>query len=270
MTGSEIPPTNPPEPAEPAGGSPSADQAPEVAGSAGTPPAMPGTPPPGWVPQPPPPPAGWGPSPDAGFFGSASGYPIDVTFDREQVLNQLWGIPLIGVAVRSILAIPHWIVLAFYGVVVGLLQLVTWIPVLLGGRYPEWGYDLVGGYARWLVRVAAYVLLLASPYPPFSTNAPYPVDVTFDRGQQLNRLWGIPFLGIWVRGILAIPHWIVLWLLGIVVGFLNFITWIPVLMNGRYPQWGYDLVGGYYRYYARVVCWVILMAGPYPPIRLGS
>lgn len=215
-------------------------------------------------------PPAWTPPPPQGTFGFTGTYPIGVSFDRDQMLSRAWGIPFLGILVRSLLAIPHWIVLAFFGMLVGLLQFVTWIPVLFGGRYPRWGYDLVGGYARWMVRVVAYVLLLAAPYPPFSTTAPYPVDVTFDRDQVLSRAWGIPFFGILGRSILAIPHWIILYVLGIVVGLLNFITWVPVLMGGRYPQWGYDLVGGYYRYSVRVTCWVVLMAGPYPPFRLQS
>ena len=41
-------------------------------------------------------------------------------------------------------------------------------------------------------------------------------------------------------------------------------------MNGRYPQIGYDLVGGFFRWYTRVIGWIFLMAGPYPPFRLDD
>ena len=198
-----------------------------------------------------------------------NGYPINVRFDRDQRLNQLWGIPFFGIMVRAILAIPHFIILWFYAIVVTLLFLVTWFPVLIRGEYPKWGYEIIGGYMRWTIRVQAYVGLMVGPYPPFSTRPGiYPVEVDFPESQKLNQLWGIPFLGIMVRAILAIPHFLALWILGILVGFLYLITWYPVLVNGQFPRWGYDLVGGAMRWTYRVTGYVSLMADPYPPFRL--
>ena len=199
------------------------------------------------------------------------GYPVNVRYDRDQRLNQLWGIPIFGIVVRALLAIPHFLILWFYAVVVGFLILIVWYPVLTRGEYPRWGYEIIGGYLRWTVRVQAYVGLMAAPYPPFSTQpGNYPVEVDFPETQQLNPLWGIPILGIVARAVLAIPHLIVLWLLGVLVGFLYLILWFPVLVNGRFPSWGYDLVGGTARWATRVSAWVLLMADPYPPFRLDE
>jgi hypothetical protein len=44
---------------------------------------------------------------------------------------------------------------------------------------------------------------------------------------------GIPFIGVLVRWIALIPHFLVLIVLGIVVGILVLFTWVPVLLNGR-------------------------------------
>jgi hypothetical protein len=180
-------------------------------------------------------------------------------------MNQLWGIPLLGVMVRALLCLPHYIILALWGMLVFLVYLVVWIPILLRGRYPSWAFGFVGGFVRWTMRVTAYILLMTAAYPPFSTQPGYAVEVDFDEEQDINPLWGIPILGIFARFILAIPHLVVLWLLGFVVGVLNLIVWIPVLLTGRYPSWGYALVGGYYRWYVRVWAYVGLMAAPYPP-----
>ena len=51
-----------------------------------------------------------------------------------------------------------------------LLQLGFWISVLFVGKYPELGYQLVGGTIRWQTRVAAYFFGLPDAYPPFSLN----------------------------------------------------------------------------------------------------
>jgi hypothetical protein len=50
---------------------------------------------------------------------------------------------------------------------VGLAMLILWIPVLFAGRYPRWGYALVGGWLRWQLRVNAFFLGLTDEYPPF-------------------------------------------------------------------------------------------------------
>jgi hypothetical protein len=194
------------------------------------------------------------------------GYPVRVTIDRDQEINRLWGIPIFGLLARWFILIPHFLVLWVLGVVSGLSILVTWIPILVNGRFPGWAMDLYETTYRWSVRVAAYALLMVGPYPPFSADAPYPVDVTVDAPREINRLWGIPFLGIWVRGLLVIPHVIVLFFVGIVVWFALWVTWIPVLLNGRFPQVGYDLFGGYLRLSTRLSMWTLLVPVPYPPI----
>ena len=43
----------------------------------------------------------------------------------------------------------------------------------------------------------------------------YPVDVRFREDAPINRLWGIPVLGYIVRWCVLIPHFIVLFFLGI-------------------------------------------------------
>ena len=197
-------------------------------------------------------------------FGS--GYPVRVTFDRDQEINRVWGVPLFGMLARWILLIPHLLVIMVLGFACGLSVLVTWIPILVNGRFPGWAMDLYEMTYRWYVRVAAYGLLMVEAYPPFSSNAPYPVDVTIDAPQEIGNIWGIPILGIWVRALLVIPQAIVVALLGTVCWLALWVIWIPVLANGRFPQLGYDLFGGYLRISTRVSIWSLLVPVPYPPI----
>ena len=129
------------------------------------PPPPPGGPPPGWGPQQPiwqPPPA-YPLAPDA--------YAVNVSYDREARINRLWGIPVVGQLVRWVLAIPHFIVL-FLLTLMALLQfLVSWIPVLIFGQYPSWGYRWTGGLLAYWQRVYAYLRLMTSDYPPFALEA---------------------------------------------------------------------------------------------------
>jgi hypothetical protein len=86
------------------------------------------------------------------------GYP-----DAREGLNR-W-LPL----VKWLLAVPHYVVLAF--LVLGALVsvVIAWFAILFTGRYPRGLFDFVVGVGRWGLRVAAYAFLLTTDrYPPFS------------------------------------------------------------------------------------------------------
>jgi uncharacterized protein DUF4389 len=91
-------------------------------------------------------------------------------FQPAPTANQLYAVPLLGFLIKSIILIPHFIVLGVLSFVVMLALLVTWIPVLFTGQYPEWGRTLVGGMLRWNVRLYAFWYGLTDAYPPFQLN----------------------------------------------------------------------------------------------------
>jgi len=196
--------------------------------------------------------------------------PVRVIVPADEGQNRLWGIPLLGVWVRALLVIPQAIILFFAAIASAFVILVSWIPILLNGRMASWGYAISGGYLRLAARSAMWVILITGRYPPFGLSGDHPVDVVFDETEDQNRLWGIPFIGIWVRVILLIPHFIALWLLGIVMAFLFLVLWIPVLLNGRQNDSIVNFVGGYYRWAIRVSSYALLLTGKYPPFTLGE
>lgn len=90
------------------------------------------------------------------------------------------------VLVKSwLLAIPHYLVLAFFagggislahgdsrswtwgGGLIVLLTLISAVALLFTRRYPRPLFDLVLGMDRWVLRVAGYALLMTDEYPPF-------------------------------------------------------------------------------------------------------
>ena len=72
------------------------------------------------------------------------------------------------VGLRIILAIPHFIVLAFVLLAWSLATVVAWFAILFTGAYPASLYDFGVGALRWRLRVEAYTLLMVDEYPPFS------------------------------------------------------------------------------------------------------
>jgi hypothetical protein len=196
------------------------------------------------------------------------GYPVDVSFPWDKGQSRLWGIPLVGLVVRSFLVIPQLVVLIVLAFVMYLVLLVNWIPILVTGRQAGFAYSFIGGYLRLSTRVAGYVLLLTGRYPPFGPGGEHPIDVTFDRGDRQNRAWGIPVVGLWIRWILLIPHWIVLALISIAVALLILVSWVPLLMNGRQADLIIRWIGGFYRWAIRVSAYAFLLTDRYPPFRL--
>ncbi len=75
------------------------------------------------------------------------------------------GLPLI----KWLLAIPHYIVLAFLIIGAIVCVIIAWFAILFTARYPRGLFNFVVGVMRWTVRVSAYAFLLATDlYPPFS------------------------------------------------------------------------------------------------------
>jgi hypothetical protein len=85
--------------------------------------------------------------------------------DVKQDLNR-W-LPL----VKWLLAIPHYIVLAFLWLAALFVIVFAWFAILFTGRYPRGLFEFVVGVGRWTNRVTAYAFVLVTDqYPPFSLS----------------------------------------------------------------------------------------------------
>jgi hypothetical protein len=194
---------------------------------------------------------------------ATSTYPVVLTVSRPSESSRFWAIPLIGILAKFIILIPHFIILYVLGLVVGILQLVIWIGVLFGGTYPDWAFGLNAGYLRWYLRFAFFLYGLTDTYPAFSMEAPG--DLRIERPESSARFWAIPIIGIFVKWIILIPHFIVLYALGIAVAACQLVIWIPVLFTGVYPGWAFSLVGGTVLWATRLYAYLLGLNDRYPP-----
>ena len=87
----------------------------------------------------------------------------------------------------------------------------------------------------------------------------YPVGFEMDYVAQRSRLT------TFFRGLLAIPHMIMLWLYTIVFLIVWVISWFALLFTARWPQGLYAFTSGYLRYATRVAAYLYLGTDAYPP-----
>jgi hypothetical protein len=72
------------------------------------------------------------------------------------------------IAVRLLLAFPHFVVLCFLLLGWLVTTVIAWFAILFTGSYPPSLYPFGAGVMRWTLRVEAYLLLLVDEYPPFA------------------------------------------------------------------------------------------------------
>jgi hypothetical protein len=190
-------------------------------------------------------------------------YPIVLSAGRPLSSNRLWAIPVFGILVKGLLLIPHFVILYVLGIALGLSHLVIWIPVLFVGRYPSWGFQLNAGYVRWSTRIALYIYGITDAYPSFSMDAPG--DLYIERPESSSRFFAIPLIGALVKGILLIPHIVILYVLAFAVALCQLVIWIPVLFTGQYPGWAFSLVAGTTLWAMRLYSYGLGLTDRYPP-----
>ena len=195
--------------------------------------------------------------------------------------------------VKWLLAIPHFIVLAFLWIAFVVLSVVAFFAILFTGRYPRGIFEFNLGVMRWTWRVAfySYGALGTDRYPPFTLGpAPeYPATLDVTYPGELSR--GLVLVKWWL---LAIPHYLILgvflgggwfawgggWDRGGddghwggepgLIGLLVLFAGVALLFTTRYPRGIFDFVLGLDRWVARVVAYAGLMTDAYPPFRLDQ
>lgn len=186
---------------------------------------------------------------------SVASHPIRLVNNDDLTRNRL------TVFFRLILAIPHFIWLAIWGFVLYIAAFFFWVIALFAGRLPDGIHNFVARFTRYSTHVYAYMSLLADPFPPFSgAEDSYSIDLHIDGPQKQNRL------GIFFRFILAIPAFILAYVLRLLMNVLAFVGWFYALFTGRMSE-GIESLGTYaLRYEAQTLAYAFLLTSKYPSL----
>jgi hypothetical protein len=167
--------------------------------------------------------------------------------------------------VNWLLVIPHaiWVGLLFLGAEV--LAFLGWFSILFTGRMPDSWSDFIMGVLRYQWRITSYLYAWTLEYPSFTPVAghvdpgDYPAVLWCARAVERNRLT------TFFRAILVIPHFIVLYLFGIVASLGLIAAWFVVLFTGRWPEGLRQFLLGYFRWSFRLSGYYMLLTDVYPP-----
>ena len=146
----------------------------------------------------------------------------------------------------------------------GLLFLPLLLMILFRRKYPRWWFDWNINVLRFSNRVTAYLALLDDRYPSTDEDQSVHLNFAYPDARQLNR-W-LPL----VKWLLAVPHYIVLFFLGIAAVLAIFVAWFAILLTGTYPRNLFDYVVGVLRWSNRVNGYAFaLVTDEYPPFSLS-
>jgi hypothetical protein len=148
----------------------------------------------------------------------------------------------------------------------GLLFFGPLLMIVFRQKYPRWWFDWNLELLRFSTRVGIYLGLMDDRYPSTDEQQSVHLDLDYpDVQRDLNR-W-LPL----VKWFLAIPHYIVLFLLYIATIVVVVCAWVAILFTGRYPRGMFDFVEGVIRWQNRVVAYAfLLITDQYPPFGLAA
>ena len=207
---------------------------------------------------------------------TSNGYPMSLSVDYPEKLNRL------TTFFRIVMVIPIFIIIvlltggsnqgggdggwSYQYAAAGVVVLPLVLMLLFRRKYPRWWFDWNLALTRFSTRVSVYLALLRDEYPSTDEEQAVHLEITYpDAPKDLKR--GLPL----VKWFLAIPHYIVLFFLGIAAIVSIVIAWFVILFTGRYPRGLFDFVVGVARWSLRVEVYAFLLTTDrYPPFSLSD
>lgn len=150
------------------------------------------------------------------------------------------------------------------GGIAGGLFAATALMILFRRRYPRWWFDFALAFNRFSTRVGAYLALLTDQYPSTEDEQSVHLELDYPDARDGLSRW-MPL----VKWLLAVPHYVVLFFLGLGAIGAVVIAWFAILFTGRYPRVLFDYVVGVGRWGLRVQAYAfLLLTDTYPPFSL--
>jgi Domain of unknown function (DUF4389) len=167
--------------------------------------------------------------------------------------------PRLTVAFRLFLAIPHFVWLFLWSLVIFAIAFFVWLVALVLGRLPAPLHRFYAAYVRYVTHLFAFVYVIGRRFPGFTgREGSYQIDIVIDPPVRQKRLT------ILFRFFLAIPAFIVASVLGSVAFLIAFLAWWYALVTARMPEGMRNLGVACLRYSAQTYAYIFLLTSRYP------
>lgn len=171
--------------------------------------------------------------------------------------------------VKFLLAVPHLILAGLIQLATGLLGYAGYWAVAVTGRMPPTVQRLAGTTLDWTARTWGWVGGIVDIYPPFETDPDFPIAFPSEKADKPSR--GLAVAGILLlKLVAAVPHLIVLTVLGVGAIAATWIGYVIVAFTGGFPTALQDFLAGVLQWDLRVAAWLAGLTDEYPPFALEA
>jgi len=172
--------------------------------------------------------------------------------------------------IKFLLILPHMLV-------VGLLQQLAWMLAYIGywivaftGEMPQAMHRLLEIAMGWTTRMWTWIAGVVDIYPPFETDPDYPASFPVSKPDGPSRGWAVAGLLFVPKAIMAIPHLIVLFFLGIGALVGMWFGYLIAAFTGSLPTGLQDFMVGVLQWDLRLAAWFTGLTDEYPPFSLDA
>jgi Domain of unknown function (DUF4389) len=167
--------------------------------------------------------------------------------------------PRLTVLFRLFLAIPHFVWILLWSLVVLIIAPFVWILAIILGRLPSALHRFFAAYVRYATHLFAFVYVIGRRFPGFTgREGSYGIDIEIDPPERQHRLT------LLFRFFLALPAFVVASALGGVVFVIAFLGWWYALVKARMPEGMRNLGVTCLRYSAQTYAYSLFVTGRYP------
>ena len=173
--------------------------------------------------------------------------------------------------VHWLLFVPHAVILYGLRALAGVVALVYWLVLLFTGRLNRGLFGMMVLYERYSARATGFLVGFSENYPPFDfgtggpdNDAYPPITLNLPEPPETgSRKLALNF-------VLAIPHYVVLMVVGIAAIVVAVAAWFAVLFTGRWPVGMRRFLVRVNNYYYRVWLYAAMVTSEYPRFGLGA
>jgi len=168
-------------------------------------------------------------------------YPV-INIPHIQKPNRFYAFPLFGFLAKLIVLIPVGIELFVLWVVnFFVTMIINPFIVLVTGKYWKTAYELNLGLLRLTTKTYYYAFGLTDKYPGFNLEIKDNYNLEMAYPENPNRFFAIPIIGGFVRIVILIPYFIYAQVIEYAASIGVFVSFVPVLFMGKYPESTYEL-----------------------------